>query len=115
VRYTGIHGLTAADLLGAPDWPRAWRALLPVLRDITTIVAFRASFDRAAILAESGRHGVRLPPLHFTCAAEMFKKRHGLDVSLRASLEHLGIPFPGQPHNALADARAAAALALACD
>jgi DNA polymerase III subunit epsilon len=114
VRFTHVHGLTAADLAGAPCWADAWCGVLGVLRDIKTVVAFRASFDRGAILAMSGRHGVRLPRLRFVCAAEMIKARFGCDLDLRASLQLMGLPFPGRPHNPLADARAAAAIAVAC-
>ncbi|TMQ70503.1 MAG: hypothetical protein E6K81_12485 [Candidatus Eisenbacteria bacterium] len=114
VRFTHVHGLTAADLVGAPCWPEAWHGVLAVLGDIRTVVAFRASFDRGAILAMSGRHGVRLPRLQFVCAAEMMKARYGCELNLRASLEVLGLPFPGRPHEPLADARAAAAIAVAC-
>jgi DNA polymerase-3 subunit epsilon len=114
VRYTHIHGLTAADLAGAPSWPQAWQGVLGVLGDIQTVVAFRASFDRGAILAMSGRYGVRLPRLQFVCAAEMMKARYGCQLDLSASLRVLGIPFPGRPHDPLADARAAAAIVVAC-
>ena len=114
VRFTHIHGLTAGDLLGAPSWPQAWQGVRTVLGDIQTIVAFRASFDRGAILSMSGRIGVRLPRLRFLCAAEMMKARYGCELNLAASLKMLGVQFPGRPHDPLADARAAAAIALAC-
>lgn len=114
VRFTHIHGLTRADLTGAPPWPKVWQEVLGILGDIRTVVAFRAQFDRGAILAMSGRHGVRLPRLHFRCAAEMMRVRHGSQLDLSASLQALGVPFPGRPHDPLADARAAAAIAIAC-
>lgn len=114
VRYTHVHGLTAADLMNAPPWPTAWQGVRALLTDVHTVVAFRASFDRGAILAVSGCYGVRLPRLRFVCAADMIKRKCGCDMNLAASLERLGLPFPGQPHHALADARAAAAIALAC-
>ena len=114
VRFTSIHGLTAADLADAPSWRDAWQGVSSVLGDIPTVVAFRASFDRGALLAMSAHHGIRLPRLRFLCAAEMMKTRHGCDLNLTGSLERLGIPFPGWPHDALSDARAAAAIAIAC-
>lgn len=114
VQFTHIHRLTAADLANAPAWTEAWQGVLAVLEDIQSVVAFRASFDRAAILAMSGRHGVRLPRLRFVCAAEMMKARYGSHFSLRASLQALGMTFPGRPHDPLADARAAAAIAIGC-
>lgn len=114
VRFTDIHGLTAADLADAPSWPEVWQGVLGILGEIDTAVAFRASFDRGAILAMSARHGVRLPRLRFLCAGEMMKAHRGCDLNLSGSLELLGIPFPGRPHDALSDARAAAAIAIAC-
>lgn len=114
VRFTQIHGLTAIDLVHAPAWPAVWRDLLVVIGEIGLLVAFRASFDRGAILAMCAHHGVRLPRLRFACAAAMIEKQYGKKLDLRTSLDLLGLPFPGTPHEPLADARAAAAIALAC-
>ena len=115
VNFSRIHGLTAADLKGAPSWPAAWREVLNVLGDIRTVVAFKASFDRGAILSMAARHGLRLPRLQFLCAAAMMETRYGRRFDLSASLDYLGLPFPGHPHDPLADARAAALIALACN
>jgi DNA polymerase III epsilon subunit-like protein len=114
VRFSSIHGLTRRDLAKAPAWPEVWAGVLDILGDVRTVVAFRASFDRGAILAMSARHGVRLPRLQFVCAAEMIEARYGLRASLSTSLEALGLQFPGSPHDPLADARAGAMVALAC-
>ena len=114
VRFGRIHGLTRADLLGAPPWPLVWKGILSVLDDVSTLVAFRASFDRGAILAMSAHHRIRLPRLRFVCAAAMMEERYGSKLDLGACLNVLGLPFPGRPHEPLADARAAALVALAC-
>lgn len=114
VRFTRIHGLRATDLVGAPDWPTAWKGVLDLRGDIETLVAYRARFDRGAILAMSARCGVRLPRLRFVCAAELLERRFGRQPDLSAALEILGRPFPGRPHDPLADARAAGLIALAC-
>lgn len=114
VRFTRIHGITNRDLIDAPAWPAVWQEMLTVIGDIRTLVAFRASFDRAAILTMSARHGIRLPRVRFVCAAALMEARHGARLDLRASLESLDIPFPGRPHDPLADARAAARIALSC-
>lgn len=114
VRYSRIHGITRSDLLGAPPWPRVWADVCALLGDVDTIVAYRARFDRGAILTMSARFGIRLPRLRFVCAAEMMTRRHGSCGRLRESIEALGLTFPGQPHEPLADARAAAMLALVC-
>jgi len=114
VRFARVHGITAADLADAPPWPTVWAALLDLLGDIHLLVAFRASFDRGAILAMCANHGIRPPPLRFDCAAAMIEAHYGRRLDLRAALDALGLPFPGRPHDPLADARAAAAIALAC-
>ena len=56
-----VHGLTETDLLNAPDW----RSIMPKLRKITrdkSILAYNAEFDRAVILGECARYGLR--PMH---------------------------------------------------
>jgi hypothetical protein len=58
------------------------------------------------------RHAVRMPRVRFFCAAAMYQSRFAQSVPLSAALRHLGLPFPGRPHDPLADARAAAALVL---
>jgi DNA polymerase III epsilon subunit-like protein len=82
--------------------------------DIRLIVAFNAPFDRAAILTMCAQSGLRLPRMSFVCAAKTAESRLGQRLDLRASVEALGLPFPGRPHDPLADARAAAAVVLAC-
>ena len=114
VHYSEIHGLAAADLVGAPAWPVVWDRLLNLLHDVRTVVAFRAAFDRGAILAMCGRHALRVPPLRFACAAEMAAMRCSRHLNLVETMLALGLPFPGRPHDPLADARAAAAIAIAC-
>lgn len=114
VRFGRIHGLEVRDLAGAPAWPAVWRELLEFAGDIREFIAYRAEFDRGAILAMCGLHNVRLPPLRFTCAARMIAARFAGNRDLREAMRLLGLPFPGRPHDPLADARAAAAVAIAC-
>jgi DNA polymerase-3 subunit epsilon len=114
VRFGKIHGLEAADLAGAPAWPGVWRDLMQFVGDIQEFVAYRATFDRGAILAMCASHNVRVPPMRFTCAAEIVESRFARKLQLREALDLLGVSFPGRPHDPLADARAAAAAAIAC-
>jgi DNA polymerase-3 subunit epsilon len=114
VRYGHVHGLTAADVANAPPWTRVWADVRRVIGSLDTVVAFRAAFDRGALLTMCGRHGVVLPRLRFVCAAEMMKARFGCQLSLVEALRRLDLPFPGRPHDPLADARAAAIVALTC-
>jgi DNA polymerase-3 subunit epsilon len=114
VRFGRIHGLEVRDLAGAPNWPEVWQQLLQLIGDIRQFVAYRAEFDRGAILAMCASHNVRVPALHFTCAAKMIESRFAGGRDLREALKLLGLPFPGRHHDPLADARAAAAIAIAC-
>jgi DNA polymerase-3 subunit epsilon len=114
VRFGRIHGLEAQELARAPEWPAVWRQLLEFTADIREFVAYRAEFDRGAILAMCASHNVRIPALHFTCAAKMIETRFAGDRDLKEALQLLGLRFPGRHHDPLADARAAAAIAIAC-
>ena len=111
VKYSGIHGLTRSDLSDAPDWPAVWRDLEPLLSQVSLVVAYRSSFDRMAVMTMCARHGIRLPRLQFVCAAQLFQEATGrVPRDLASSLAAVDLTFPGQPHEPLADARAAAAL-----
>lgn len=114
IRYSRIHGLTRSELISAPSWPKVWKETCALIGDVRTIVAYRARFDRGAILTMSARHNIRLPALRFVCAAQMVAGQYGRAGSLAESIKALGLSFPGQPHEPLADARAAAMVALAC-
>jgi DNA polymerase-3 subunit epsilon len=112
VRYTDVHGLTRADLRDAPPWPLVWRRFLEVLGDNRVVVAYRAKFDRAAVMTMCARYTLRMPPIRFVCAAKTYEEHAGRPADLVSALRSLRIPFPGRPHDPLADARAAAAIML---
>jgi DNA polymerase III epsilon subunit-like protein len=114
VRFGRIHGIEAGHLAGAPHWPAVWHRLLEFTGNVREFVAYRAEFDRGAILAMCASHNVRVPALHFTCAAKMIETRFAGNRDLTEALKLLGLPFPGRHHDPLADARAAAAIAIAC-
>jgi DNA polymerase III subunit epsilon len=113
VRYTDVHGLTRADLRDAPLWPVVWKRVLDVLGDSRIVVAYRAAFDRAAVMTMCARYSLRLPPVRFVCAAKAYEEHAGQSADLVSALRALHIPFPGKPHDPMADARAAAAIMLA--
>ncbi len=114
VHFTRVHGLRAIDLREAPEWPAVWRSVTAMALGLSVVVAFRAEFDRGAILAMCGRHHVRVPALRFHCAARAAEARLGRRLNLADTVAALGLTFPGRPHDALSDARAAAAVFLAC-
>lgn len=114
IGFTRIHKISSAALLDAPNWPTVWSSIINFIDDNVPLVAFRASFDRAAILAMCAQYGLRVPRLKFYCAASIAEKYLQRRVTLQEALNLLGMEFPGRPHDALADARAAAAVVLAC-
>lgn len=91
-----------------------WRRLVAFIGDIREFVAYRAEFDRGAILAMCASHSLRVPRLRFICAAEVIEARFGGTHDLAEALQLLGLPFPGRHHDPLADARAAGAIVIAC-
>ena len=80
VHYTDVHGLTAADLHGAPSWPETWRSLLELLDGIDTVVAFRATFDRGALLTMCGQTDLKLTPFVHGTPASAEVLRYRVDV-----------------------------------
>jgi DNA polymerase-3 subunit epsilon len=114
VRFGRIHGISAEEIAGAPEWPAVWDKVMTLSQDIREFVAYRAAFDRGAILAMCAQHGVRLPRLHFTCAAEVVARQFPGHHDLSEALRLLGLSFSGRHHDPLADARAAAAIVVAC-
>jgi DNA polymerase-3 subunit epsilon len=114
VRFGRIHGLDVADLAVAPRWPDVWRSFVEFVGGVQDFVAYRATFDRGAILAMCAHHGVRVPPMRFTCAAQAVETAVGKKLDLAEAMRVLELPFPGRHHDPLADARAAAAVVLAC-
>lgn len=114
VHFCEFHGLSRPDLLRAPRWTTVWRELLDFMGEIRPLVAFPATFDRGALLAMCAEHGFRPPPLPFVCAAAIAEERLGRRLDLVSTLDALGLVFPGQHHDPLSDARAAAAVVMAC-
>lgn len=114
IRYGRIHGLKRQDLLLAPPWPSVWRQFLAFATSARQHVAFNAEFDRGALLSMCASYDLRPPPMRFVCALKMAESRLGRKLDLAAAITALGLTFPGRHHDPLADARAAAAVALAC-
>ena len=107
IRYTQVHGITRADLDGAPTWP----SLLPALRRVmrgATMVAHNASFEARALHATLARHGGGWDgPRLCTCvlARDAHPERGGRGAHTLGNLLKLhGIVQPGRAHAAYPDA-----------
>jgi len=114
MRFGRIHGLTHADVAAAPQWATVWQDLVRFIGSVRVYVAFNATFDRGAILTMCARHGIRPPPMRFVCAAALAEACLERRLDLPSAAAALGLTFPGRHHDALADARAAGAVAVKC-
>jgi DNA polymerase-3 subunit epsilon len=108
---THIHGIEPEHLSGAPRFAEIAARLLSLLRG-RVLVGHNVGCDRAFLVAEYARLGLRLPAVPEVCtmrisAADAGAAPYGL--SLRACAAAIGVT-DWSPHTALGDARATAAL-----
>jgi len=105
-----IHGICAADVLGAPTFPDVAATLAGLLRG-RTFVAHNAAFDSRFVAARYGWFGYEVPvaPETSVCTMQWGSRLLGLPRTLAGACAHLGVE-PHNHHSALADAQAAAGL-----
>lgn len=109
--FTYVHGITWDHVKDAPRFAEAWEEIASFLRQGSFFVAHNAAFDLRVLAACCEAAGVTMPSEPWLCSLEIARAawpepRHSLDKICA----HLGIPL--QHHDALSDARAAAALVL---
>jgi DNA polymerase-3 subunit epsilon len=102
---TSIHGLTAADLLYAPQFGDIAGWLVENLQGTVAIAGHNVRFDCAFIESEFLRIGVSLPELFTICTMQLAGGGR-----LVQCCQDYGIPLSGETHHALNDARATARL-----
>jgi DNA polymerase-3 subunit epsilon len=110
---THIHGIEAAHLAGAPRFAEVAGRLLRLLNG-RVLVGHNVGCDRAFLAAEFARLGVELPPLPELCTMRLaagLGDQAADGLSLGACAAAAGITG-WDPHTALGDARATAALLL---
>lgn len=106
-----IHGITEADVAGAPEFDELWPILLPYL-DGKTVIAHNAGFDISVLKHTLDHYGIEPPRLRYACTV-VISKLAWPDRStyrLNAMADHLGITF--RHHDAGEDAEACAKIAL---
>ncbi|SEG65877.1 DNA polymerase-3 subunit epsilon [Actinacidiphila yanglinensis] len=108
---THIHGIEPEHLSEAPRFDAIAARLLALLRG-RVLVGHNVGCDRAFLVAEYARLGLRLPPVPEVCTMRIAGAGAGRSpygLSLRACAAAIGLT-DWSPHTALGDARATAAL-----
>ncbi len=109
-----VHGITADDTKNAPSFPQVWAQAETKIGDLP-LVAHNSAFDESCLKAVMQHYDMAYPGYRFYC-------------TLRASKHHFGSRLPNHQlptvadavgfdllnhHDAMADAEACAAIALA--
>ncbi|MBQ0116220.1 MAG: 3'-5' exoribonuclease [Bacteroidales bacterium] len=109
---TRVHGLTSADTVNAPVFPDVWKQVEPLIAGLP-LVAHNKAFDESCLKAVFRVYQMDYPDYDFQCTLEQSRRvwpegSHALDVIAA----RCGYKLTNH-HNALADAEACAAIALA--
>ena len=106
---TRIHGITAADVVGAASWTEQLPDLLAFAGD-DYLVAHNAGFDMGVIRAACEATQLETPSLRYLCSLQVARKTYNLD-SYRLPVAAMAAGFEDfAHHDALADAEACAAI-----
>ena len=107
---TAVHGITDADLYGAPRWP-AVCAQFSALVAGRHLVAHHADFDRGRIAADCVRHSLAVPAAEWSCSMALLTDVNGgrwpaLDraVNLAGAKPTMPASMLSQRHRAAYDA-----------
>ncbi len=104
---TGIHGITAADVVGAPGWAEQLSALTAFIGD-DVLVAHNAGFDTSVLRRACEATGDECPPYRYVCSLQVSRKTYDL-ASYRLPFVAAAAGFLDfAHHDAAADALACA-------
>lgn len=110
---TQVHGLTMTDVEDAPSFPDVWRQIAPRIEGLP-LVAHNSPFDEGCLKAVFKEYAMSYPGYRFfcTCRASRSKLRGILpNHQLQTVAAYCGYDLT-KHHHALADAEAAAAIAI---
>ncbi|MFO7689871.1 MAG: exonuclease domain-containing protein [Cryobacterium sp.] len=106
---TKIHGLRAADVVGADTWAEQLPRLV-AFADGDPLVAHNAGFDLGVIKTASTVTGQIVPDFTYVCSLQVARRTYHLD-SYRLPVAATAAGYEDfSHHNALADAEACAAI-----
>lgn len=110
--FTSIHGITWQMVRDAPAFADVWRDCAPLIEGAHIFVAHNASFDRNVLSACCAGADLPMPRHRFSCTVTAARRTWGVyPTRLPDVCRHLAIPL--RHHDAAADARACAEIALA--
>lgn len=111
-RFTWVHGLTWADVAGAPDFAALWPDLRPWFEAADFVAAHNARFDRRVLEVCCMAAGFATPAVRWVCTVELARALWRLrPARLPDVCRHLAIPLVH--HQAASDARACAEIVIA--
>lgn len=109
-----IHGISRSLTDSAPKFPEIWPKLKAFIGGLP-LVAHNQQFDKGCLRATAKAYGLEWPDYKFYCtlnaARRTIPRAMCSSYSLPCLADFLGIPFNNH-HNAIADAEAAAKIAM---
>lgn len=103
-----IHGITPADVQGAPNLPALWPRIAAYFTG-SVVVAHNAAFDLGMITGSLERYGIPVPEITYCCTVQMARRRFARETYGSYRLDTLcaafDIPLENH-HDALCDALA---------
>ncbi|KAB1643272.1 exonuclease domain-containing protein [Gulosibacter chungangensis] len=104
-----LHGISAARVRTAPDWPNTLGRILDFVRG-DVLVAHNAPFDMGVLVAATRACHMQVPQLRYFCSLRLARKSYALpSYSLPNASRAAGYTLHNH-HDALADAEACAAI-----
>ncbi|QUY62128.1 DNA polymerase III PolC-type [Gulosibacter molinativorax] len=104
-----LHGIDAAMVRGAADWPETLRRILDFVRD-DVLVAHNAPFDMGVLVAATRASRLPIPQLRYFCSLRLARRNYVLpSYALPKASKAAGYNLT-RHHDALADAEACAAI-----
>ena len=68
-----IHGISPADVMGAPNFPTIWKRIEELSRD-SVLLAHNAGFDMSVLRNSFARYGMNPEEITYLCSAKIAKK-----------------------------------------
>jgi DNA polymerase-3 subunit epsilon len=110
--FSYLHGITWADVVGAPTFAEAWPALSAMLDGAEFLAAHNASFDRRVLETCCAASGLSAPRQRFRCTLQLARRMWGLNpAKLSDVCAYLGLPLVH--HDPASDAEACARIVIA--